>query len=338
MKDIKVLFVDDELKILSSIRRSTMEENFETLTAISGEKALEIMENEKITILVTDMRMPEMDGLTLLKITKEKYPDIVRIVLSGYNQLPQILSTINQVGVFKFITKPWLVEEEFLPAIREAIEYYKLRKEGEEVKKALENRNIMYQSILKSSNEVINNIRNDMNNVQKLYDSIQKLNKALYSSIKSPDSLLSQMESYNTKINNIFSGYLNTLPSKIENFTLEKLITEVKNIDYLDFSYPKFDKSLNYTGNYNLISYIITTLTKYLLEVYNNKEFKLELLENMSKNNISFEINKSKNLHINFNDNDLKIIIYLLNTLNSSINGLLNYDQESIKVQFNFAN
>jgi two-component system response regulator HupR/HoxA len=78
-------------------------------------------------VLITDMRMPEMGGLELLKIVKEQYPHIVRMVLSGYTQVTTLLTAINQGEIYKYITKPWKLEEGFKPAIREAIEYYEAK-------------------------------------------------------------------------------------------------------------------------------------------------------------------------------------------------------------------
>jgi len=75
------------------------------------------------------MRMPEMGGLYLLRIVKEEYPHIIRMVLSGYTQVTTLLTAINQGEIFRFITKPWKLEEEFKPAVREAVEYYDFRNE-----------------------------------------------------------------------------------------------------------------------------------------------------------------------------------------------------------------
>ncbi len=75
-------------------------------------------------VIVTDMRMPQMNGLELLRIVKQDYPNIVRIVLSGYTQITTLLTAINQGEVYKFITKPWRLEEDFKPAIRQALERY----------------------------------------------------------------------------------------------------------------------------------------------------------------------------------------------------------------------
>jgi DNA-binding NtrC family response regulator len=127
MEKRTVLFVDDEEKLLNSLKRGLLDEPYNTLFATSGKKALEILEHNEVHVLITDMRMPEMGGLELLKIVKEQYPHIVRMVLSGYTQVTTLLTAINQGEIYKYITKPWKLEEEFKPAIREAIEYYEAK-------------------------------------------------------------------------------------------------------------------------------------------------------------------------------------------------------------------
>ncbi len=127
MEKRTVLFVDDEEKILNSLKRGLLDEPYESLFAISGEKALEILEQKEVHVLVTDMRMPEMSGLELLRIVKNKYPDIIRIVLSGYTQITTMLTAINEGEIYKYITKPWKLEENFKPSIRQAVEYYNFR-------------------------------------------------------------------------------------------------------------------------------------------------------------------------------------------------------------------
>jgi len=124
-----VLFVDDEEKLLRSLKRGLLDEPYKTIFANSGKEALEILQQQEVHVLVTDMRMPEMSGLELLRIVKKEYPRIVRMVLSGYTQITTLLTAINQGEIHKFITKPWKLEEEFKPAIREAVEYYDLHSE-----------------------------------------------------------------------------------------------------------------------------------------------------------------------------------------------------------------
>ena len=124
-----ILFVDDEVRLLRSIERGMLDEPYDLLFAESGPAALELLEANEVHVIVTDMRMPEMSGLDLLKIVKEKYPKIVRIVLSGYTQVSTLLTAINQGEIFKFITKPWKMEEEFKGVLKQAIEYYNLQTE-----------------------------------------------------------------------------------------------------------------------------------------------------------------------------------------------------------------
>ena len=133
MEKRTVLFVDDEEKILRSLKRGLIDEPYKSLFAKSGKEALEILKQNEVHVLVTDMRMPEMPGLELLKIVKEEYPHLVRMVLSGYTQVTTLLTAINQGEIFKFITKPWQLEEEFKPAIQEAVEYYNFRNQRQMV-------------------------------------------------------------------------------------------------------------------------------------------------------------------------------------------------------------
>jgi YesN/AraC family two-component response regulator len=86
------------------------------------------MQQEEIHVVVTDMRMPGMDGLELIQTIKEKYPHIVRIVLSGYAQTSSLMIAIHQEGIFEFVPKPWKLAE-FKQVIQKAIEHYE--KKGE---------------------------------------------------------------------------------------------------------------------------------------------------------------------------------------------------------------
>jgi two-component system response regulator HupR/HoxA len=127
-----ILFVDDEVRILQSLKWGMLDEPYNLLFAESGKKALELLEENEVHVIVTDMRMPEMSGLELLRIVKVKYPHIVRLVLSGYTQATTLLTAINQGEIFKFITKPWRMEKDFKSVIRQAVDYYNSQIESHE--------------------------------------------------------------------------------------------------------------------------------------------------------------------------------------------------------------
>lgn len=335
MKKNKVLFVDDEVQVLNSIKRSTLYEDYETFIAINGEKALELMDQNEICVIVSDMRMPGMDGLALLKKVKEKHPDTIRMVLSGYNQVSQILTTINQVGVTKFIIKPWLVEEEFLPAIRECVEYYNLRKEGEELKKALVNRNNAYQNILKVNNDIMNNIQKDIGHINILYDNIQKFNRAFLLKINDGRDITSKIEPFNEIANNVFRGFLTTQPTKNEDFTLCKLLNESSDKLNKSVEFVNIFNNITFKGNYRLISLIILELCAELIKNNNGNKILVEVSE-AGTDRLILVISKPKNNLTSKDDTNLGLMIYLLNSVNNLFNGKIDLGEEYISLNFNF--
>ncbi len=133
-----VLFVDDDQMVLNSLKRGLFEEPYNILFASSGQEALEILEQREVHVLVTDMRMPGMPGLELLRAARKKHNNVVRMVLSGYTHVSTLLTAINQGDIYKYIPKPWKLEEQFKPAILEAIEQYNLRAEKEDLSKVQE--------------------------------------------------------------------------------------------------------------------------------------------------------------------------------------------------------
>ena len=126
METKSVLFVDDEERILRSIKRIVFNKPFKSLFAAGGPQAIELLEKHPnpVQVVVTDMRMPEMSGLELLKVIKVQYPQMVRIVLSGYTHITTLLTAINQGEIFRYIMKPWETEQELLNAINEGFEQY----------------------------------------------------------------------------------------------------------------------------------------------------------------------------------------------------------------------
>jgi len=128
-----VLFVDDEEKILKSIERCLLDEPYHKYYAKSGQEAVKILKQEEVHVIVVDMFMPEMDGLELLKIVKKQYPNIINIVLSGYAQPVKTMMAMYEVGIYRFISKPWAYDEDFRALIRRAIYDYNLQYEHEDI-------------------------------------------------------------------------------------------------------------------------------------------------------------------------------------------------------------
>ncbi len=129
-----VLFVDDEEMILNSLKIAFLDEQFNQLFANSGQEALEILQKEQVHIIVTDIRMPGMDGVELLKIVRERYPQIVKIVFTGFMDTSALYTEFSEGEIFKILPKPWNLEECFREVILKAIDHYNLQSEHNTVK------------------------------------------------------------------------------------------------------------------------------------------------------------------------------------------------------------
>ena len=121
-----ILFVDDDEAMLNSLGRAFLHEPFETLFTTSGEEALELMRQQEVHIVVSDMKMPGMGGQKLLNMVRERYPQAIRILFSGQLTVAQeevstLVKAINQGDIFKFIGKTFNMNADVKDAIHEAI-------------------------------------------------------------------------------------------------------------------------------------------------------------------------------------------------------------------------
>jgi serine/threonine-protein kinase len=106
MKRARVLFVDDEERILNALR-TLFRSQYHVFTAESGPLALEFVKRFGIHVVVSDQRMPAMTGVELLRQVKDLSPNSVRMLLTGYSDLASIVGSINEGEVFRFVRKPW---------------------------------------------------------------------------------------------------------------------------------------------------------------------------------------------------------------------------------------
>ncbi len=123
-----VLLVDDERRSLEALRR-TLEEDFFVHTASSVAQAFSILENETIHIVLSDQRMPDTTGVEFLKTVREKWPDTVRMILSGYTDTQDIIAAINEAGIYQYLLKPWHPDQ-LLLTLKRAAELYWLQQEN----------------------------------------------------------------------------------------------------------------------------------------------------------------------------------------------------------------
>ncbi len=102
-----LLFVDDEQSILASLKRLFRPLGYTIHIANGGAEALSILEKEPVDVVVSDMRMPEMDGAQFLQQVASRWPNTVRILLTGYADINSTVAALNQGGIWKYVSKPW---------------------------------------------------------------------------------------------------------------------------------------------------------------------------------------------------------------------------------------
>jgi len=115
-----VLVVDDEVRSQDAMRR-TLDEDFRVLCAGSADEARVQMERHEVAVILCDQRMPGLSGVEFLREVRERWPEAVRIIISGYTDSEDIIAGVNEAGIYQYILKPW-VPDHLLQTVRGAVE------------------------------------------------------------------------------------------------------------------------------------------------------------------------------------------------------------------------
>src|SRR3990167_4735970 len=140
MKPNTILIVDDEENILKTLERLLEDEGYRVFFADRGLKGLEIIKHEDIHLVISDHKMPGMDGIKFLYEVKKISPDTIRIMLTGFADVDIAIKAINEGEVYRFIPKPWN-NVELLSTVKQGIEYYNLQKKLDRLNKLLQSQN-----------------------------------------------------------------------------------------------------------------------------------------------------------------------------------------------------
>lgn len=135
-----VLLVDDDAHVLNSIRRVLHKEDYRLLTASGGMEALDIMRENHVNVVLTDLGMMGMDGIDLLTEIKRLYPETIRLVISGSSDSETILNAINSGNIYRYITKPWN-DMELKILVKQALDIQLLNDEKKQLLQTLKDQN-----------------------------------------------------------------------------------------------------------------------------------------------------------------------------------------------------
>ncbi len=247
-----LLCVDDEVDILRSMTRVFRKESFKVLTAPSGREALEILRSTKnIGVILSDQRMPEMTGSAFLEEARKLAPEAIRMILTGYSDLADAVSAINQGGAEQFLTKPW-DDDELLRSVREALQRYRLIRENQRLQLRDREQNAHleeWNSNLKQ--RVLTQtalIRSKIENVSLLKSTLQQNSHALLMFIdllERPDHQLSNHSRKVAALTESMTAALNLSPALCKEFKTAALFHDIGlfsvSKDLLDVSLPLMD-------------------------------------------------------------------------------------------------
>src|SRR6266852_1084156 len=150
-EDIRILVVDDEPMMSDSLRQHLVEEGYAVDTAASGADAIDLFDGGAHHLVICDLQLPDMDGLTLLRHMKDAKPTTEVIVVTGYGSV-QTAVEATKAGAFYFVEKPFDFEE-LLPLVEKALERRALMAETESMRRQLSTR-AEYFNIIGSSKQM----------------------------------------------------------------------------------------------------------------------------------------------------------------------------------------
>lgn len=137
MPSVRLLLVDDEQEVIEALTRVFRKMELVLFSANSGEEGLDILSKERIDIVISDLRMPEMDGNQFLRKVASTYPEVVRMMLTAHTEVDQVLSAINEGRIWGYLQKPWN-NRELVIAVEQAIVHKNMMTERSMLKQVVD--------------------------------------------------------------------------------------------------------------------------------------------------------------------------------------------------------
>jgi signal transduction histidine kinase len=314
-----VLFVDDEEKILKALRRLFRSESYQIFFASGGAAALEILNAENVSVVITDLSMPGMDGFTLLNRVKTEYPYIIRIVMSGHSDTDTILNAINQGNLYRYIVKPFN-EVELKITTKQAVELFNLQQDKRNLMQRLkEHNNLLEERVEKRTKQLLaiekkaeigkyaSQIVHNMNNpLMAVFGSLGIIELMINNANPDTDKLreflgIIKKNAYDLKkiIRSILDHAREGGPSRTEPVNINEIIARALEFFELDSSFKyKIEKNISLTENLPFmkgdsiqIKQIMDNLVKNAIDAMEHSDKKcLSIRTGMENGNIIIKI------------------------------------------------
>ncbi|OQA34816.1 MAG: Cyclic di-GMP phosphodiesterase response regulator RpfG [Betaproteobacteria bacterium ADurb.Bin341] len=186
-QDWKILCVDDEPNILAALRRLFRQAGFQVLVAGGGAEALQILEAEAVDLVISDMRMPGMNGAEFLHEVRQRWPERMRILMTGQSDMASTIDAINRGEIFRYVPKPW-DDGDLLLTVRDALQVQALRREKERLERLTAEQNEELRQLNASLETKV------MERTLELQQAHEKLKKTFFTSIRVFSNLIELRE------------------------------------------------------------------------------------------------------------------------------------------------
>jgi response regulator RpfG family c-di-GMP phosphodiesterase len=241
-----VLCVDDEINILKSIKRLLYKQKYRLLLAESGAKALQIMKENEVHVVISDMKMPVMSGAQLLEKIALSSPDTYRILLTGYSDMESTIDAVNRGKIHRYLQKPWN-NDEVINAIEEGLEKNRLKNENVHLQKLVKKQNLLLKEQNKNLEDKVKlrtkQIQLAMQKIEQNNDVTQKV---LYNLISVNPNLDGGFANSVSLLAKRMSEKLSLLKQQVNDISYAGLICEVGLLGLDPILYSQPYKLLNY--------------------------------------------------------------------------------------------
>jgi response regulator RpfG family c-di-GMP phosphodiesterase len=215
-----VICVDDEVNILKSMKRLLHRQDYQILLAESGEKALELMNQQEVHLIISDMKMPAMSGAELLANVASRFPETYRILLTGYSDMESTIDAVNKGKIHRYLQKPW-DNQEIIEAIDVGLEQVKLKHD-----------NVNLQKLIKKQNSVLKELNHNLEDkVQLRTKQIRVALSKIEKNNSATQKVLYNLISINPNLNGGFANSVSLLSKRIAQL-LKLPKEEVADIEY----------------------------------------------------------------------------------------------------------
>jgi len=167
-----LLIIDDELEVLNTLKR-VFRKDYELHITESPIKAFSIMEKYDIKVILCDQRMPEMKGTEFFTKVKDLYPDTIRILITAYSELSDVVISINKGNIFRYITKPWNLVD-LKSSVKEAFDKNALIRENSDIVFALKNSNIILKDRVRERTQKLEESNKELRSSKELLQEAQQ--------------------------------------------------------------------------------------------------------------------------------------------------------------------